>query len=396
MIPKLSKPLLEQMTVPQLKQKIREHNLHTAIRGYSKMKKRDLVAALHKHIQRTYKVRDVSVDQQADDSQMIKYAGIPALFGFGALYLLDIHKNDCLFFMPPDPTYNKQDTTQMIDVNAYIDQVTYRDAASKRLNEVLQECSKPIVAFLVAYRKPSGGGHANCITIIKDPHRKDRYVMERYEPHGVLSGSGGTAEFEVKFKQFSLMLGQELSNMLNVEIEYAPPESFCPVDFASQTHIGLQTVEGRAFANLPKDDRDPGGYCAIWSLLFLDWRLSHPYADAGTITSTLWTRCEKEYGVSCNNYLRRFIRGYTRSVLERLIVTLGMQDRRTKSGAKAPRTPGKTPIVPVETAGVERLTTFVTLEHKRPRTVEEEKEFYDIRREIAQALERYAKEIGGE
>jgi hypothetical protein len=391
MIPKLGKSLLEQMTVAQLKQKVREHNLHTAIRGFSKMKKKELVAALHKHIQRVYKVRDVSVDQQPDDSQMIKYAGMPNLYGFGALYLLDIHKNDCTFFMPPNPKLKTPaKTAQMVDVNAYLDQEAYRTAADEKLNHVLQDCDKPIVAFLIAYRK-AGGGHANCITIIKNA-RDDGYVMERYEPHGDAVG-GSLKEFDEKYERFSLMLSQELSNLLQLPIVYEPPQNFCPKDFASQRFIGLQSVESRAFANLPKDARDPAGYCAVWSLLFLDWRLSNPYAGAGTITSTLWARCEKEAGVSCNDYLRRFIRGYTRNVLERLIVTLGMQDRRTKSGAKAPRIAGKSPIVPVETAGVERLTAFIILHSQRPRSIEQQKEYYDTEREISQAMDRYAAEI---
>lgn len=40
-----TKESLHKLTVPQIKQLVRDHNLHYAIRGYSKMKKADLVDA---------------------------------------------------------------------------------------------------------------------------------------------------------------------------------------------------------------------------------------------------------------------------------------------------------------------------------------------------------------
>ena len=109
------------------------------------------------------------------------------------------------------------------------------------------------------------------------------------------------------------------------------------------------------------------------------------------MATTLLDRCSED---SCANYLHKLIRGYTRDVFDRLVVTLGMEDRRTKSGAKKPRTPGKMPILPVETAGLAAVDRYVSLSNDSVNlSLAEKKELQALRRRINKAADAYTMEL---
>lgn len=64
---------LDNLTVPELKQLVKVYNLHTIIKGYSKMKKVELITSLNHHL------RQISNSVMGIKPATISIAGLPKI-----------------------------------------------------------------------------------------------------------------------------------------------------------------------------------------------------------------------------------------------------------------------------------------------------------------------------
>jgi ankyrin repeat protein len=110
----------------------------------------------------------------------------------------------------------------------------------------------------------SNGNHSNCLLY----KIKDR-ILERFEPHG----SNYPTHFnynpelldEILYKKFtSLLMGIHPNNF---RLIYIKPKQYLP-------KIGFQTFENTEI-NINKNIGDPNGFCSLWSIWYLDYRLKY-------------------------------------------------------------------------------------------------------------------------
>ena len=102
------------------------------------------------------------------------------------------------------------------------------------------------------------GGHRNLLvyrTTTNPP------MLEWFEPHGKCFMLDPNNRNAIKFNNIVDDFHRILSSDLNTKIKLVKPEITCPLD------LGVQAIEEQC-QSLP--DNSGGGYCALWSLFFLE------------------------------------------------------------------------------------------------------------------------------
>ena len=143
-----------------------------------------------------------------------------------------------------------------------------------------------------------------------------------------------------------------------------------------------------------KNPNDPAGYCTMWSLMFIDWRLTNPHVPANRLQEELIRRCNDDDELpldldlstyfpeeKCSTYLRRLIRGFAKDVFARLFETM-----------RTGRTSGQ--AVMEKYVGIRRRSLAYEWDNSLPQITAKEvawetKTF----NELADALQRYTAEV---
>jgi len=139
-------------------------------------------------------------------------------------------------------------------------------------------------------------GHANYL--IYDKHKK---TLERFESYGqvdtsCLNNKNIDESIELLFKQ---NLGSDFISKYNKPLDFLPKKNF-------QTY---QEDENEM------TDKDPVGFCSIWSLWFIDLRLMNPNVPTKTLIIKAFNslkKLKKEKGIS----FTQFIRNYSHWIVE--------------------------------------------------------------------------------
>lgn len=134
-------------------------------------------------------------------------------------------------------------------------------------------------------------GHANYLIYDKEINE-----IERFEPHG------GRAPFRFDYKPKLLDDKlEEYFKMLN-NITYIRPEKYIP-------KIGFQIMDTNEF-NKDKIG-DPLGFCALWSIWFVDYRLSYPSISRKKLVKILFSNIK----IKLLSY-KNMIRNYSRNIIK--------------------------------------------------------------------------------
>lgn len=212
------------------------------------------------------------------------------------LFLMKKHKNDCsplnanmvdlnkygfdLFSINSTwkPQKYKKRTWWKIWNPKYIQ--TERETLDKlywpyNFKERLQDCnndkSKRFIFILLSYDFPDSA-HAGALL-----YEKKNKVLERFEPHGTwLNEYIDYSKYDQKILNKFKRLGIKVKKYI-LPITYTNNQS-------------LQDIEQD---NLPRLKIDPGGYCAYWSLLYLDQRMSKPDKTRDEIIKYLKNKIDK-------------------------------------------------------------------------------------------------------
>ena len=122
-------------------------------------------------------------------------------------------------------------------------------------------------------------------------------TVERFEPHG--------STFPIGFNYNPQLLDKTLKyhfQSINPNIKYIKPEDYMP-------KIGFQTLEN--IDNTNKKFNDPGGFCALWSLWYVDMRLTYKEVDIKILVNELIKQI-KYNKLSFKN----LIRNYSKQIVE--------------------------------------------------------------------------------
>jgi ankyrin repeat protein len=102
----------------------------------------------------------------------------------------------------------------------------------------------------------STGSHANFLLYDKTTNE-----LERFEPYG----SNPPYQFKYNPELLDEIINSKFSGIIS-ELKYVPPKKYLP-------KIGFQYLDTNDRKN--KKIGDPGGFCAIWTIWYIDLRVSH-------------------------------------------------------------------------------------------------------------------------
>ena len=112
------------------------------------------------------------------------------------------------------------------------------------------------------------GSHANYII-----YDIEKNIIERFEPHGSTTPPGLNYNPDIldnilitRFKE------------INEDITYLKPKNYLP-------KIGFQLLD--IFENNKKKIGDPGGFCALWAIWYVDMRLTYQEYDRKKLVGLL-------------------------------------------------------------------------------------------------------------
>lgn len=146
----------------------------------------------------------------------------------------------------------------------------------------------------------SNGYHSNSLIYDIQNH-----IMERFEPHG----SNYPTNFNYNPELLDEILYKKISNIIrsiyqeDISIKYYQPKNYMP-------KIGFQIFDN-AEVHLNKNIGDPNGFCTLWTIWYMDYRMM--YSDIHP--SKLIKKLIKEIRIS-NIYFRTIIRNYSKIITD--------------------------------------------------------------------------------
>jgi len=162
--------------------------------------------------------------------------------------------------------------------------------------EIFYRCDgKRYIIFPFGYSCVDGGGHANIM--IYDSYN---LTLERFEPYGDLTDM----ITNTNKKCFNVDVDEMLFDLFaekGLVIEYFPPSNFIPPK-------GLQKIQEN---ERKMSNKDPEGFCTMWSLFYCDLRLSNPNVRREKLLDYTIKSFKRN-----NKSLTNFIRDYANIVSE--------------------------------------------------------------------------------
>lgn len=219
----------------------------------------------------------------------------------------------CVVFRASDCLRNDHTCTMHWNDNDSMLETT--EQFDKNLKGCLSDDRKKIVLIsLYISNIDDDWAHLNFIIIRKTGNGKP--IAQHFEPHGNSLSATNQNKME-----------NDLSNYFKqFNCGYAPVVMMCPV--------GLQDIECDYEDRQCKDTRnDPGGYCATWSLFFVQTALkfSHMWTDnITTLVSKVLDRDPKAFHKFIVNYSQFLYKNIELMILQEKVSTLGPKPKMIK------------------------------------------------------------------
>ncbi|VBB17944.1 ankyrin repeat protein [Yasminevirus sp. GU-2018] len=218
----------------------------------------------------------------------------------GLMFLLKKHPNACTTLgkdhIPNDDMCNFYRSMGLIMngrcefINFEIVWIDYKLYMLDNFSDLFNGCIKSKARFVII---PLGiemksGSHANYL--IYDKIVKE---IERFEPHG------GTTPVGFNYNSHHLdEILEEYFKSIDPDITYIRPQDYIP-------KIGFQLMDSQE--DRQKRIGDPGGFCALWSIWYVDQRLTYHTYSRKELVGALFENI-KSQGISYRNMIRNYSR----------------------------------------------------------------------------------------
>ncbi len=237
--------------------------------------------------------------EDLNNVEFCTFTGVALDVLIGLIYLLSKHKNACSI-LSPNFVENKElcNYYKTVGINT--------DTRCEFLNfEIVWVYYKLYMStdFLVNFKKCQGnadkrftiiplgielreGNHANYLIYDHKTHE-----LERFEPYGAQS----PYKFDYKSTQLDNILEIKFGE-IDSRIVYIRPSDYMP-------KIGFQyfdTIESRT-----KKIGDPGGFCALWSMWYTDYRLTYSDVDRKSLINQMLKHIKLK-NISFKNVVRNY------------------------------------------------------------------------------------------
>lgn len=191
---------------------------------------------------------------------------------FGMLYLLKKYSNLCIPIN--NPTNRLRSLTlsmvckpEIIEAKNKKDYMLRFPETSEKLVHLIKQCSKKYrfisIPVYIIFDDCSKSGHMN--VLLFDTKMGE---IERFEPYG---HKGYTKKEQKPFTWFDEYFSEWLKTN-GLKYKYVSTKN-CP-------NIGPQELEELqiedSVSTAKEKDTDPGGFCGVWGILFIDYRLQYP------------------------------------------------------------------------------------------------------------------------
>jgi hypothetical protein len=177
---------------------------------------------------------------------------------------------------------------------------------NRNLVSKLHDCIKkenkiiivPIILEIILFSgQPTG--HANLLV-----YRQNTNEIEHFEPHGRRFFGEDYRIVNDKLTKFLeeaiLQLNEIFKREGRTPIVLIKAHNVCP-------RMGLQVLEEKSA--FPKNPKEPGGYCSVWSMFFAELCLKNPEIPSRLIYEAIMKKGELYRNQP--NYFKSVIRGYT-------------------------------------------------------------------------------------
>lgn len=173
------------------------------------------------------------------------------------------------------------------------------------LAEIITNCIKrgeQTVIIPLSFRRENTS-HANMLI-----YRKKTNELEHFEPHG------GYYVHDSKLQDALKKVLIYFTNILSFELE---KENLPPVKYIEASQVcpyfkGLQSIENKSKLLVSK--KEPHGYCAVWSMFFMELCLKNPDISSKDILTNIFNYLTTKE--SAPDYLKKIARGYAGYVYE--------------------------------------------------------------------------------
>lgn len=221
----------------------------------------------------------------------------------GLIYLLKKHHNACTIM---DKNHNpNQEMCKFYKnmglimnnrcefLNFEIVWIEYKLYMIDSFSDMFNSCIKSNARFIII---PLGiemksGSHANYLI-----YDKTIQEIERFEPHGGTTPIG----FNYNSKMLDDILEKYIKS-INPNIQYIRPSDFIP-------KIGFQIMDAQE-TNRHRIG-DPGGFCALWSIWYVDYRLTYHNLNRSELITALFENI-KINSISFRNMIRNYTKNIT-------------------------------------------------------------------------------------
>ena len=224
---------------------------------------------------------------------------------FGLVYLLNKHKNACST-LSKNFIENKElckfyqsigiiMNTRCEFLNFEIVWVQYKlhlvDNFTNQFNKCINSSNKRFIILPIGIELREGS-HANYLLYDKEINE-----IERFEPHGATIPIGLNYNGDL----LDNLLETKFKNILP-NVKYIKPNDYLP-------KIGFQLMD--VFESKKKKIGDPGGFCALWSIWYIDMRITYSELSRNKLVDKLIQTLRKN-----NISFKNMIRNYSSNILD--------------------------------------------------------------------------------
>lgn len=217
-------------------------------------------------------------------------------------YLSDKYSNLCTVLLDSEGDREKWITlTYRYDGDLQKFVIDFPDKISSEIIKCFLQTSR-FIAIPLLLMQPIRGAEYNSHSniLIYDTKKKE---LERFEPHGDIYTRENIRPI---IKKMYKNIDDDILKFLN-KYEKNVKKYYKPIDYCPE--MSFQTLEVLENESLPID---PGGYCSMWCIWYLDLRLSNPNKSRKTIVNFAISKIEKDG-------FKNFIRDYSLFIKQEIL-----------------------------------------------------------------------------
>jgi len=252
------------------------------------------------------------LDKYEDENEVEYYSSSRVTSQLFAIYLRQKYKATCFdtnYLLYREIMF-RVDYSQKITGSIITNILKEQTDIIERILDCIEK-HEPLIVIPVAWIMRNGNekvknGHKNLLI-----YRDSLKQFELFEPHGPRQDVKNEVIKNNYINEIMRAFVRVIIMNLKIptNIKYIPPNIVCP-------YLGFQGFEGRS--KIKKLEREGGGYCALWSLYFMELVLKNPDIESSQIVSLFYSKLTALPPSKRDDFFRKLARAYSHIINEKL------------------------------------------------------------------------------